>query len=68
MGEMNRRRAAWADHAVQPFQIDSGTDREDAIADLLYDLMHLADEEEDDFENMLATARQNYEGEVMDDE
>ena len=68
MGKMNRQRAAWAGHAVLAFQTDTGTDRKDAIADLLCDLMHLADEEEDDFENMLTRAGQNYESEVMDDE
>lgn len=40
----NHDRAEWAFRSVQKFQQLTGTDREDAIADLVADLCHLADE------------------------
>lgn len=39
----NNDRADWADRALQAFQMTTGTDRQDALSDLLCDLMHLCD-------------------------
>lgn len=37
----NLDRAAWAETALDAFRAETGTDREDAVCDLLCDLMHL---------------------------
>lgn len=39
----NNDRARWAQAAVDTFQAETGTDKDDAIADLIADLCHLAD-------------------------
>lgn len=58
---MNDDRSNWAAAALSRFVECTGTDREDALADLLTDLMHLADREEVfDFERDLNRARVHY--------
>jgi hypothetical protein len=38
----NHDRAKWAQAAIDEFQVNTGTDKDDAIADLIADLCHLA--------------------------
>jgi hypothetical protein len=40
---VNDRRAAWAERAICEFQMATNSDREDALCDLLTDLMHWSD-------------------------
>jgi len=67
----NDDRAKWARHALLSFQGLVGTEDEDAISDLLCDIMHLCDREMDgyetDFEAALDRARGHYTGETMPD-
>ena len=49
----NNERALWADHALRAFMAETGTDYEDALCDLLCDLMHLSDRTPFDFEAAL---------------
>lgn len=58
--EMNQDRALWAGVAIAVFQRETGTDEEDALGDLLCDLMHWADRNRHDFEIALDRARYNY--------
>ena len=44
----NNDRAYWALKAVQEFMRQTGTDREDAVVDLICDLLHLARSDGDD--------------------
>lgn len=62
----NRERASWANFAVAAFRVSTGTDREDALTDLLADLMHLCDQEEkwSDFDCELERARGHYQEET----
>ena len=64
----NADRAEWAFCAIERFQDKTQTDDEDALSDLLCDLMHLADRDGHDFENELNRARNNYAEEVRDEE
>ena len=59
----NGKRAGWARIALDTFRADTGTDEEDALCDLLCDLMHLADFEGWDFENEHRRALTHYEAE-----
>lgn len=71
MGKLNLERAAWAESAVDAFQIETGTDDENAVADLLCNIMHLCRFEPQkygEFEDQLERARANHAGEVADDE
>lgn len=61
---MNDRRAAWADMAIRAFQEATGTDDEDALGDLLTDLMHWSDRNNYDFESALCRAKGHYEAET----
>lgn len=65
MGPNNEDRALWALDAVNAFQGEVGTEDEDAIADLLCDLMHLCDKRTlyGSFENALLRAISNYQAE-----
>jgi hypothetical protein len=42
VGVTNRDRARWAEIALRYYQVETGSEDEDAIADLIGDLMHLA--------------------------
>jgi hypothetical protein len=61
---MNDDRAQWAKAALKAFIDQTGVDYEDALADLLADLMHLADREPFDFESDLDRAREHYAAET----
>jgi hypothetical protein len=56
----NNDRALWADHALRAFMAETGTDYEDALCDLLCDLMHLSDRAPFDFDAALVRARDHY--------
>lgn len=64
---MNDSRARWADAAIGTFMEATGADREDALKDLLTDLMHWVDRETGaDFEVALDSAHRNYLDETME--
>lgn len=44
---MNKKRASWADRALKAFIKATGSDREDAVCDLLADICHWCDKEGD---------------------
>jgi hypothetical protein len=58
--DKNEERALWAGLAVSAFQYETNTDDEDALADLLCDLMHWADRRAFDFDAELQRARVHY--------
>jgi hypothetical protein len=62
--QMNDRRSEWAEASIASFIQATGTDREDALPDLLADLMHWADRNDCDFEAALERARMHYEAET----
>jgi hypothetical protein len=62
---MNDKRAAWAGAALATFITQTGTDEEDAVGDLLGDLMHWCDRNNYDFEAALTRARGHYEAETV---
>jgi len=62
--EMNDDRAQWAGAALREFQRITGCDREDALGDLLCDLMHWSDRKNFDFDAALCRARCHYEAET----
>lgn len=64
---MNDNRALWAEDALAAFMASTGTDEDDAVADLLADLMHYCDFNGLDFEAELARAERNYQGETWED-
>jgi len=61
---MNERRTAWAGLALAAFITATGTDEEDALGDLLTNLMHWADRNNYDFEAALFRAQGHYEAET----
>jgi hypothetical protein len=61
---MNADRAEWAAAALRHFRCSTGTDYEDALGDLLCDLMHWSDRSNFDFELALDRARGNYQAET----
>jgi hypothetical protein len=61
----NDARAEWAEIAIANFEMATNTDREDALGDLLCNLMHWADRNEQDFNAMLERARTHYEVETQ---
>jgi hypothetical protein len=63
----NADRAEWAGSALRHFQCTTGTDYEDALGDLLGDLMHWCDRNNFDFEAALERARGHYEAETTDE-
>lgn len=60
----NEERASWAKAAVQVFMEQTGVEYEDALGDLLCDLMHLSDREPFDFDAALQRARSHYAAET----
>jgi hypothetical protein len=54
---LNGDRAEWAGAALRHFQCVTGTDYEDALGDLLCDLMHWCDRNNFDFELALFRAQ-----------
>ena len=63
----NEDRAFWAQEALHFFQQLTGTDDGDALADLLADLMHLADRSPVKFADALRRATFHYEAEVEEE-
>ena len=61
---MNDDRAEWAASALRQFRCVTGTDYEDALGDLLGDLMHWCDRNNFDFELALNRARGHYQAET----
>ena len=64
---MNDDRAQWAEAALRCFQQATGTEDEDALTDLICDLMHWSDRNAGDFEAALEHARWHYEAETTPD-
>lgn len=60
----NDERSEWADQAVLVFRRRTGTDHEDALADLLGNLRHWADRHGFDFEKEAARGAQYYKDET----
>jgi hypothetical protein len=63
----NNDRAEWAAAALRYFQCTTGTDYDDAICDLLCDLMHWCDRNKSDFDAELSRARMHYEAETTNE-
>lgn len=74
MGEMNTKRANWAQEAMEsvPAFAQMMTPKEGgpytAVKDMLCDLMHFCDREGLEFDVALDAAKHLHEGEVADDE
>ena len=64
----NDKRAAWAASALATFQEATGTDLCDVVGDLLVDLMHWCDRNNQDFEAAMYRARDHYAAEINGDE
>jgi hypothetical protein len=62
--EKNDDRAVWAAAALNEFRRITGTEDEDALGDLLCDLMHWSDRNGCDFDAALSRARMHYEAET----
>jgi hypothetical protein len=60
----NTSRAAWAGAALRHFRCITGADHEDALGDLLCDLMHWSDRNNYDFDLALSRAHGHYEAET----
>ena len=65
---MNGDRAKWAQAALRAFRKATGADEEEALGDLLTDLMHWSDRSNFDFEAALDRARMHYEAETAGEE
>ena len=64
---INDDRFKWAGAALGTFMLATGTDIEDALADLLADLMHWANQNHVDFDLELQRGRDHYEVEIVED-
>jgi hypothetical protein len=64
---MNDERAAWAAQALITFIAATGTDFQDALPDLLADLMHWCDRHNVSFSAELGKAHQHYEAETQEE-
>jgi hypothetical protein len=65
--KMNRRRAKWADLCIEKFKQETGADHQDALCDLLCDLMHWSDrnyEQPQQFDTELIRAAHHYAAET----
>ena len=62
--DMNDERADTAGEALRQFQLLTGADDEDALGDLLCNLIHWCDRNHFDFEAALSRARMHYEAET----
>jgi len=60
----NVDRTAWAGSALKHFQSLTGADHEDALGDLLCDLMHWASANNFDFDAAMCRARCHYQAEI----
>ena len=61
---LNRNRARWAAAALAEFRRQTGADLEDAVSDLLADLMHWCDRLGQEFPQELRRALHHYEEET----
>jgi hypothetical protein len=61
---MNDRRAEWAETSLRHFRSWTGAEYDDALGDLLCDLMHWCDRNDFDFEAVMDRARMHYEAET----
>lgn len=62
---MNNQRAMWAGAAIDTLMAETNCSHgEEALGDLLCDLMHWADRNKLDFDDMLRRAQNNYEAET----
>ena len=61
---LNGDRACWAAAALGGFRLHTGTDVENAVSDLLADLMHWCCRSGQDFEAELQRARDHYDCET----
>jgi hypothetical protein len=64
--ELNDKRAEWAGEAVQQFMRVTKVEQADVLSDLLADLMHWADHNDQYFEIALRKARRHYTEETDD--
>lgn len=64
---LNRNRAEWAANALDEFQRVCDTEVEDALADLLCDLMHYANQTHFNFDDELARAKRHFDEEMNDE-
>jgi hypothetical protein len=62
--DQNDARAGWAGQVLDRFQIITGADSSDALSDLLADLMHWCDRNNQGFDTELQRARGHYEEET----
>ena len=62
---MNDKRAGWAGAALATFMKVTGTDEEDAVSDLLADLIHWCDRNNYDFAAALDRGRGHYQAETL---
>lgn len=62
--QLNANRARWAAVALGEFQRQTGADNEDAVSDLLADLMHWCDRFGQEFPKELRRALNHYEEET----
>jgi hypothetical protein len=62
--DMNASRVRWADMLLEEFQSLTGSDLEDAVSDLLADLMHWCDQSGQNFEKELCRAQTHYKAET----
>lgn len=65
---MNDERAKWAALALRRFQRLTGVDDEEALTDLLCDLMHWGDRNGASFAASLGLAQMHYEAETADED
>jgi hypothetical protein len=63
----NADRAAWANAAMDLFRQLTGCDEEDALCDLLCDLMHWSLQQDFDFTAALDRARHHYDAELLEE-
>lgn len=61
---MNDDRAEWAHAAILAFEKTTGSEREESLGDLLADLMHWCDRNNQDFDLALDRARAHYQEET----
>lgn len=64
----NDDRAEWADAAIAAFRAVTGTDLEDAVSDLIADLMHWCDRHDISFSEELYRGQYHYRCETTADE
>jgi hypothetical protein len=62
--QMTDERAIWAQAALDAFILTTGADLEDALGDLLADLMHWCDRNRFDFDAALDRGRHHYQAET----